>query len=161
MKPKYVALIVIFILLFVGSLVYFLRDKEEVKDMNIESISYLRFFYTQGYAIDADVSYEIDCGDKCTATIKPYGKSDEEAIEVTIDEDILNRIMDVLNKYTVVKWDGFNKSDNGVLDGDTFTFNLDYNKDINIYASGYMRWPDNYREVKEELDSIFNSLMEE
>ena len=30
--------------------------------------------------------------------------------------------------------------------------------DTDIHASGYMKWPKNYREVKAELDSILGSL---
>lgn len=158
MKTKSVVLIVIFVFLFVGLLIYFLHDNKEVKNMNIKSISYLRFFYTQGYAINSDVSYEINCDDKHTVKIKPYGKSEEEAIELVIDANTLNKIMDVLNKYKVVKWDGFNKSDRDVLDGDSFSFTLTYNDGINIYASGYMSWPENYRNVRDEFDNIFKEI---
>ena len=156
---KYIIIIVI-VLLLISSLIYFLCNKKNEK-VKINSISSFSFFYTQGYAMNSDIRYEIDCKDDCIAIIKPYGKSDEEAKEVKLDDAMISKIIDLFNKYDVIKWNGFNKSDSGVLDGDSFSFYLTYDVDKKVSSSGYMRWPDNYKELRDELDNIFNSLMEE
>lgn len=158
MKMKYVVIILV-VLLILGLLIFILCNKKEKE--KIESISSLSFFYTNGYAINTDTRYEIDCKDKCIAIIKQYGKSEEETVEVEIDSNTMNKIIDLLNKYDVIKWDGFSKSDHGVLDGDSFSMHFTYNDEKRVSASGYMMWPKNYREVEDGLNEIFNSLMEE
>ena len=71
----------------------------------------------------------------------------------------MNKIIDLFNKYEVIKWDGFSGNDKGVLDGDSFSMHFTYNIEKHVSASGYMMWPNNYREVEEGLDKIFNSLI--
>ncbi len=155
MKMKY-AVIIIVVLLTISLLILILCNKKEKE--KIESISSLSFYYTNGYAINSDIRYEIDCKDKCIAIVKPYGKSDDEKIEVEINKETLNEIIDVLNKYDVIKWNGFSKSDHDVLDGDSFSMHFTYNDGKRVSASGYMMWPENYREVQKELDSIFKEI---
>ena len=156
MKMKYVVIIILVLLTI--SLVILLLCNKKKEEEKIESISSLSFFYTNGYAINSDIRYELDCKDKCIAIIKPYGESEEDSIEVEVNKDILNKIIDVLNKYNVLKWNGFSGSDKYVLDGDSFSIHFTYNDEKRVSASGYMMWPDNYREVKDELDSIFKEL---
>lgn len=155
MKMKYVILIIA-VLLTISLLILILCNRKEKE--KIESISSLSFFYTNGYAMNSDIRYEIDCKDKCIAIIKSYGKSDDEKIEVEINKETLNEIIDVLNKYNVLGWNRFNKSDKGVLDGDSFSIHFTYNDEKRISASGYMMWPENYREVQKELDNIFREI---
>ena len=129
-------------------------------EINMIGLNYFRFSYSRGYAINSNIIYEINEKDgKYIASIKPYGISNEDKKEIEVNEDILNQISEILNKYDVSLWDGFNESDRDVLDGDDFSFNLktDNNK---ISASGYMSWPTNYREVRDEIDTIFNNLYE-
>ena len=154
---KNCVIIGVLIVLIVSILILLLCNKKEKKE-NIEDIVSFSFFYTKGYAINSDVRYELDCKDKCIAIIKQYGKSEEESVEVEIDSDILNKIIDVLNKYDVIKWDGFHKNDKGVLDGDSFSLHFTYNQEKKVSASGYMMWPENYSEVRNELDNIFKEI---
>ena len=156
---KYLVLFGIIVLL-IGLLVLFICNKKAEKE-KIETINSFSFFYTNGYAINTDTRYEIDCKDRCVAIIKQYGKSEEETVEVDINNDTLDKVIDLLNKYDVIKWDGFSESDQYVLDGDSFSMHFTYNIDKRVSASGYMAWPDNYTEVRDELNNIFNSLMEE
>jgi len=67
------------------------------------------------------------------------------------------KIIQTLNDNKVVKWNNFRESDKYVLDGDSFSFSLTTEEGINISASGYMRWPDNYGNVKSTLVEIFDA----
>ncbi len=58
-----VLLILIFVLIFV-----FLIHKKEVVVTNIERLSYS---YSQGYAMNAYVRYELECKNKCILKYKP------------------------------------------------------------------------------------------
>ena len=163
MKTKYIIIliigIIVLVLLFVLLTVLLLIPK--IKDKKIENITHLRFTYTTGYHMNASVSYEIDLKDnKYIATIKPTDIPEEETKEYEISKDKVKEIENKLNEYKVSRWNNFRKSDKYVLDGDSFSMNINSN-DLDISASGYMMWPNNYREVKSYLDTTLGSLYKE
>ena len=157
MKSKYIILILLVVLIGISFLLEIFRDK--VEDYDVESITSMNFFYTNGYDMNADVRYKIDCKEICIATIKPY--HEEDSIEIEITNDVVDKLIKVFNKYEVAKWNKFNETDKNVLDGDSFSLSVTYNNNKYIKASGYMMFPENYGKVSEELDNIFNKLMEE
>ena len=71
----------------------------------------------------------------------------------------MKEIIETLNNNDVSSWDGFDKDDKNVLDGNSFSFRVCYDKSKEIEASGYMKWPNNYHEVKKELNKIFSNYM--
>lgn len=128
----------------------------------LTSIKSLSFGYSTGTMINSSVSYYLHYeNDKYTATIKPNGVSEDEAIYVNFKDEDVERITKVLNKYNIQKWDGFNKYDKNVLDGNSFNFTVFFKDNTSIRANGYMRYPDKYKEVKEEIDTIFLSYYED
>ena len=164
MKMKWLWIILILIILLIIIYMVFFRGKDNdpiVSTREIKDIKSLHYSYSVGYAMYANYIYEIKCNDKCIIKIKPNGYSEEEAKEYEVSEDKIKEIINVLNKYEVSKWDGYSKSDPNVLDGDSFSFSL-YEKDgKSISASGYMMWPEHYRDVKNELKEIFDSFIKE
>ncbi len=153
MKNKLIVLIlIVLVIILIISLV--LRKKVEIKD-----IDYFSFSYTNGYAINSNVLYELNYKDyKYIAIIKPNEVSEEDKKTVVVKEDTIKRIEDVLKKYNVQNWNNFSKFDKNVLDGDSFTLNIKLKNGQTINANGYMKWPKNYNEVKNELDIIFMEL---
>ena len=121
----------------------------------IKNIKHLEFSYSEGYAMEANTIYTIDCNDKCIATIKHTGSS--EVKEFEIDNNIISAIESVLNDYKVGSWDNFNKSNKNVLDGNSFHMYIKTDND-SISASGYMKWPKNYKEVKDRLNIMFSDI---
>lgn len=156
MKMKYIIIIcVVIILLIVLGIVLLPRIKEK----KIENMNHLRFTYTTGYHMNASVQYEINLVDgKYIASIKPTDLPEESIQEFELSKDKVKEIEDKLNEYHVGRWNGFNKSNKYVLDGDSFSLNIRLGKDDFIDASGYMMWPNNYREVRDYLDSVLGSL---
>ena len=67
----------------------------------------------------------------------------------------------ILEDNNVVEWDGFNKFDKYVLDGNGFSFSLENKNGEKVSADGYMKWPKNYTTVKSKLDKIFNKIYKE
>lgn len=130
---------------------------EEIKD-----IKSFNFSYDKGYAMNANILYMISIEDgKYIARIKQYGIAEEDAKDIVLSDEKMQEIVDILNKYKVSKWDGFRKTDKNVLDGDSFYLSIGYGEDKSISASGYMKWPDNYDEVRDELDQFFEGLLED
>ena len=129
------------------------------KKVKVSEIIHLSFSYTQGYAIYSNNVYTLEYrNDKYIATVKPYGISNEESREIVVKEDFVKEVEDILNKYEVGSWDGFNKSDKYVLDGDSFSFSASFKDGKSISAHGYMSWPKNYYNVRNELDELFMNL---
>ena len=65
-----------------------------------------------------------------------------------------------MTKYNVNKWDGFNKSDKNVLDGNSFSFSYSNTDNKSIEAHGYMKWPNNYREFRDEIKALYEKEFE-
>lgn len=153
-----ISIIIVLILVLIPILIFVLPLLKEKK---IENINHLRFSYSTGYHMNAYVIYEIDLVDgKYIAKIKPTDIEEEKTKEIEISKEKVKELEKELNKYHVSRWDGFNKSDKNVLDGDSFSISIRMNNDNNISASGYMMWPNNYREVKNYLDTTLGSLYE-
>ena len=129
---------------------------------NISNIKHFYFTYSNGYAMNSYTKYEIDEKDgKFIAKIKQYGEPEEDSKEIEISSEKMKELENILNKYNVSKWDGFNKTDKNVLDGDSFSFSLRTEDNKSISASGYMKWPDNYKNVVGELETFFGDLIKE
>lgn len=160
MKTKYIVLIisgVLLLLLILLILVVLLLPK----DKKIENITHLRFTYTTGYHMNASVLYEIDLiDDKYILKVKPTDIPEEETKEYILSKEKVLEIENKLNEYHVSRWNNFHKNNQYVLDGDSFSINIKSN-DLEISASGYMMWPNNYREVRSYLDTTLGSLYKE
>lgn len=161
MKTKYIVLIICGVLLLLLILSILLVILLLPKDKKIENITHLRFSYTTGYHMNASVSYEIDLiDDKYIVKVKPTDIPEEETKEYELSKEKVKEIENKLNEYKVSRWNNFHKSDKYVLDGDSFSMNVRFN-DQDISASGYMMWPNNYREVRSYLDTTLGSLYKE
>ena len=147
----------LFIIVFIICMIVFNSNNKIV----INKFSYFHFSYSTGYAINSQVIYEIKCDDKCIATIKPDGVDEENSTKVELNDNDINKLISILKKYKVNKWNGFKKFNKHVMDGNSFSLYMKMNNDDYISAIGYMKWPKNYNDVKSELDSFFSKYLEE
>lgn len=152
-----IIVVVASLLILIGFFIYNGIGKKP--EMKIENIKSLEYVYTNGYFMHSDIRYNIDCEDTCILKIKELGKSMEETKEYPISREVVNQIEGLLNFYQVSQWDGFNKRDDRVLDGDSFHFSVTTEDGKSIYASGYMMYPKNYGVVTNELERILKSQM--
>ena len=129
------------------------------KNYSINNITRLYFHYTNGYAMYADVEYELVIENNVyTATIKQDGVSKEDADSFIVDKFFVQELNKLLTTYHIEKWYNYKKSNKNVLDGDSFELYLTNEKGEHLSASGYEKWPKNYNEIKEGLDTLFMSL---
>ena len=135
---------------------------EAIEERGIADIRELSFRYTVGSYANADVRYELELRDGVYyARVKLEGESYDDTSAVPVGDDAADEIAELLNTYDVILWDGFNKSERGVLDGDRFTFSVYYGDGDGISASGYMNFPEYYEEVCEGLDEIFRRFRDD
>ena len=92
---------------------------------------------------------------RLVASNKPYGIADEAATIKDVDDSFREKLEAILKQFEVGKWEGFQKSDKRVLDGDSFDLAVWFDDKTSIHASGYMKWPKNYREFRDAIDALF------
>jgi hypothetical protein len=92
------------------------------------------------------------------ANIKPVNIDPDECHDFPVEESKVEELIGILNTYEVSKWDGFDKVDKRILDGRSFTLSVWINDEDNISAHGYMKYPNNYKEVRKALDEFFGGL---
>ena len=143
----------------VGVVVYLLPYVKNLGKVKVDDITYFRYNYTIGYELNSNVSYLITCKDICTATIKLKGVPEEDAVVKDLDSEFMEQLKRILMNYKVEKWNGFYKVNKHVLDGDSFALEVKMANNKKIEAYGYMKWPDHYGEVREEIDALFMSLL--
>ena len=158
MKDKIIWIIIaIFVLIGLGVILVFTARKTKV--WGVESLKSMHFSYSNGYSAYAYTRYDLEKKeDGYYLDIKPYGVPEDDVQTVKVDDKTVKKAIEILNKYNVSKWNGFHKSDKYVLDGDSFSFSLYTEDGKDISASGYMEWPDNYSDVRQELYDLFNPL---
>ena len=162
MKYKMVIIGIICLILLICAVIFIRRNKE------IKNINTFNFYLSGGMATDGNTHYQVKCnydlkcgGDtkcinQCSGSVKiPYRK---EVENVTFSKDDMNQLTSLLNRYKVSTWDGFKKSNKLVKDGNNFSIKIKSDT-ADIYASGYMRYPRHYREVKAGLDEIFGKYV--
>ena len=129
----------------------------------ITSIRSFTFSYDSSTMMNAYTRYEISYDKKTgthTATVKPNGVPEEDASVYTVDDAFLEKLAAFLHENEVEKWDGFDKRDSRVMDGNGFNLSVWTHEDVMVRASGYMKWPKNYSEVQAGIARIFAELGE-
>ena len=131
------------------------------KEIVIKDIYSFNLSYTKGYSINSNIRYEMIFDkekNKYIAKIKPYGVLEKDKKEIVVDNDKIIELGNILKKYHVEKWDGFNKLAKDVLDGDSFYLSVFMNDNNSIHASGYMIWPDGYKDFISKIDEFFMNI---
>ena len=151
--------ICVLLFIFVLLVVIFIVFKFNRKKVDISSVKYFHFGYSTGNMMYANVSYDVRYeDDEYVATIKLDGVSDDDAVKVSLATGDVRELEDILKKYDVGKWNGFQKSDKNVLDGNSFSLSVSFVNGESISASGYMMYPSNYKEVRDALNSYFMKI---
>ena len=158
---KKIIIPIIIVLIIVLAIILIIKFRKG--NVIMGSVEEFNFFYTRGYAYNADIRYRFyhDVKDNEYVIVKkPYGKSEEESLKIEVSEEFQKKLVELLNKYKVSSWDGFNESDKDVLDGDSFSLTVIYNLG-KVHASGYMSWPKNYSDFKKEIIALFDVYFSE
>ena len=150
MNKKYILIgliIVIFLILII--LVRIDNKTEKISRKNFE------YHYTINNSSNNSVRYKVECNDKCNITINDR----KEKKEYEISKEYLKELEEILTKYSVYRWNGYNKVNKKVKDGKSFTLKVTLENNKTIKAHGYMSYPNNYKLVKEEIDLYFNNII--
>ena len=111
------------------------------------------FFVYRGGEIYYD-SYQI------TLDSDGYYVSVNEEPEQPVSEDIAGALMDVIETYDVVSWNGFSQSQSGVLDGEDFWLEFTLTDGTSVSARGDNAFPEHYFEAMSAMWEILSRITE-
>lgn len=80
-------------------------------------------------------------------------------VKKEIDINDINNIQNIILKYNVIDWNGFNKSDKNVLDGYGFSLLINYSNEMKITVKGYMKYPKNYSDFEKEIHEYITEII--
>ncbi len=92
----------------------------------------------------------------CRYRVTRSGSDSEQVLEKSAVCDT-EKFIEIMNKYDVANWDGFDMSNQNVMDGPSFTFKATINSGKTINAHGYARTPNGYDAFVTELYNILNA----
>jgi len=80
-------------------------------------------------------------------------------VDITVDEPVLEQLGEIADKYQLNKWDGFDKSNQHVMDGNQFSLSVTLTDGKTISAHGNNRFPDGFGDAKQEICELFEGLI--
>lgn len=141
MKKKNILIVgLIIVILLVVSLLFSLRNiAHGPYDEDIKSFHYSYGSYFGGY-YNYDIQQE---GSKYRLTATGYNGVELNVNKLITKNDV-RKIKDIVNQQKIYEWNGFDKSDDSVMDGSSFSLEIVYLSGETITASGYMKYPKEY-----------------
>ena len=127
--------------------------KETIDKKEISSF----YYYHRGTMIEDIYDYKFyrdENGAHMTAELS----SGWEKLEVDVDDEIIKQLEDIAFEYQMYYWDGFNKTDKRVLDGEGFTLEIAFADGTSVYANGSNAFPDGFSQAEDEFNTIFFEL---
>lgn len=85
--------------------------------------------------------------------------NDEEPVSVS--EEAVQELMKVIEAYNIFSWDGFDKTNENVLDGEGFLFEIGFTDGTSVKAQGDNAFPDRYGDAMGEIWDILTDLSKE
>ena len=87
--------------------------------------------------------------------------NEDEPYPVTVDQAWVDTLTGFIGQYGMIGWDGFRSSDSMLLDGTQFSISFTLADGTAVHASGYGRFPENYRDASRAIDAHFQQLLPE
>ena len=75
--------------------------------------------------------------------------------------DAVNALLNVIETYEMISWDGFSESRSFVLDGEGFRLDFSLTDGTEVHASGDNAFPDHYFDAMGEIWDILTDMAEE
>ena len=85
--------------------------------------------------------------------------NDEES--QSMDEETVQKLMEVIEAYNVSSWDGFDETNENVLDGEGFSLEIGFTDGTSVKALGDNAFPDQYADAMGEMWDILSHITEE
>jgi len=87
-----------------------------------------------------------------------YSMVGSHEYEYKADSTFLAQLTELCNKYKVYHWDGFDKTNPDIFDGEGFSLYIKYGNGKQVSARGMNCFPKDYRLFRTELYTLFESF---
>lgn len=136
------------------ALIFILKPAKGVNtNSEIES-----FIYNYGSGEGEYNEYSINIRDG-KYYIKGVGYSESTLnINKVIKSSDMEKLNNIIKDNNIDSWDGFDESEDNVLDGYGFKLIVKYKNGDSIEAKGYMKYPDNYKKGHNALEEFLESF---
>ena len=112
--------------------------------------------YNGGY-----YNYEVVRNADGTVTFHAEGGNGVDLnVDKTIDPAYLDELAVLINEKGIYRWNGFDKSNNSIMDGYSFSISVIYDDGRTLHAYGYMKEPANYDYGQQAISDFFEPLCE-
>lgn len=81
-------------------------------------------------------------------------------VDTIVDEPVLEQLGEIAGKYRLDRWDGFDKKNKHVMDGNNFSLSVTLADGKTISAHGSNSFPDGYGDAKQEICELFENLID-
>lgn len=134
-------------------------EKKEIGQMESPEITSFSFSHS-GMSTDLCYSYSVT---QKTDGVQLYAElnAGRSVVDTVIDESVLEELGKIAQKYHLSKWNGFQKTNNMVLDGENFSLSITLADGSSISASGNNAFPDDYADASSEIQTLFSGLIDE
>ena len=125
------------------------------KSVRIDSrVVYLTYSHGAGSLPGCDSYLKVDGRKKEVKVqyINEYCAEPEDLEWKSVDEELLEQLTKFCRDNKVGRWNGFHKINKNVLDAGGWSLWIKLENGKEIEASGYMKYPSNYREI---INGIF------
>lgn len=78
--------------------------------------------------------------------------------EIILDESQIEKLEKIIDDNKLKEWNNFKEQGEYVSNGEEFSIQIGYDSGENIFAYGYMEFPDNYQNVHNELIKLFEEI---
>jgi len=81
-------------------------------------------------------------------------------VDKIVEEPVLEELGKIASKYHLDRWDGFDKNNKHVMDGNNFSLSVTLADGRSISARGSNRFPEGYSDAKQEICELFEDLID-
>lgn len=133
-------------------------NKTKPDESRLESFSYSY----SGTSRDSIYSYSLNRSENGGAEFVYETLRFQEEGEITVEADaaILDQIRQLYLKHKAYRWNGYNKSNNNVLDGSSFTLSMYFQDGGSLNIHGSNSRPDGYGAFENEVEELIRPLIE-
>lgn len=85
----------------------------------------------------------------------------KDEMKIGVDEELLDKVRRLFDKYEVEKWNGYSMEARDVVDGDGFGLEIGFDNGERLYAHGYHKFPKNYSEFQIEIEALLKPYAED
>ena len=128
-----------------------------------EAVSVVSFdFYHSGMSTYDFYAYRVETDEGTGETMVTCEfMNGYETYSLPADEELMQRLMAIIDGHSLRTWDGFKKSNSLVADGEGFGLQVRLTDGTGISASGSNRFPEGYGDAGNAIEELFLGFLKE